>query len=164
MTREHIVLPAAATCTLVAIHSEADAELLRQWKNANRQAFFHREVISVSGQTEWLHEYLDRDDDYMFLVIEAETVVGCMGFRRIDDAVDVYSVILGRPEYGGRGLMGNALRRMVAYAWQRYRLPVTARVLACNPAVKWYEHNGFRVVREYEGYHLLQWFGVEPAV
>jgi RimJ/RimL family protein N-acetyltransferase len=164
MTRQRLVLPADGTCTLIAIRDGADAELLRQWKNANREAFFHQEVISVSAQKAWLRGYLERDDDYMFLVHEAAVPVGCMGFRRIEDAVDVYNVILGRSEYGGRGVMGNALGHMIAYAWECYRLPVTARVLTSNPAVRWYERNGFRIAVRFEGYHLLQWSGAEPAV
>jgi len=164
MTRQRLELPAAGTCTLVAVRDEADAEFLRQWKNANREAFFYREVISVSSQSEWLHGYLDRDDDYMFLVVEADVPIGCMGFRLIQDAVDIYNVILGRPELGGRGLMGDALKCMTAYAWGCYKLPVTARVLTSNPAARWYESNGFRIVGEYEGYHLLQWCGAQPAI
>ena len=164
MTRQRLVLPTDGTCTLITIRDEADAELLRQWKNANREAFFYQEVISVSGQNAWLHGYLDRDDDYMFLVVQAEVPVGCMGFRRIKDALDVYNVILGRSEFGGRGVMGKALGGMIAHAWECYRLPVTVRVLTSNPAVRWYERNGFRTVSEHEGYHLLQWCGAEPAI
>lgn len=127
-----------------------DREPLRVWKNQNKAGFFHQEDITPEQQARWFAGYLERDDDHMYLVEEREreawTTVGVLGCRRLEDILDIYNVMRVRD---GRGIaqMGRALRLLCEAAQAAYRLPIRCEVLNDNPALDWYQRNGF-VVRE----------------
>jgi RimJ/RimL family protein N-acetyltransferase len=129
--------------------SRDDCEDLRTWKNENRQSFFYRELISPEAQRAWFDRYLDRDDDYMFMVQLAGQArpVGCMGVRRQDGQADVYNVILGDARQQGRGVMAAAFRLMCSFARDKLGPEVGAQVLTSNPALGWYLKQGFEVAR-----------------
>jgi RimJ/RimL family protein N-acetyltransferase len=129
---------------------DKDLSLLRLWKNTHKEAFFHKEDISEEEQIAWFKLYQDRHDDYMFMVMEESTCIGCMGIRLIDEigktpVWDIYNVILGVPEYGGKGYMSQALSFMIQRALCKCLAPVTARVINGNHAENWYRNNGFGV-------------------
>ena len=69
--------------------SEDHVDLLRKWKNANKNSFFFKEEISDEQQRKWYRSFFERENDYMFLVEEKigteYRVVGCMGFRVVSD-------------------------------------------------------------------------------
>jgi hypothetical protein len=123
---------------------EADGERLRQWKNANRQAFFHQDIIDAEQQARWLAAYLERPLDFIF-VLEAEGLaVGCLGWRLLEDGrADIYNVIRGVAQAGPRGLMGRGLHLMCSHILDQGHQPVTAMVVTGNPALGWYLNNGF---------------------
>ena len=141
--------------TLRPVRSPEDLELLRTWKNANRASFFHQEEILPEQQAAWFAALCEREDDFMFVVEEGGAAVGCMGVRALDGTADVYNVIRGRPEAGGRGVMSRALAAMVGFARLRLDAPVTARVLRFNPAVSWYRKNGFVVGETHDTYYVM---------
>ncbi|MBI5650578.1 MAG: hypothetical protein HZC40_09065 [Chloroflexi bacterium] len=93
--------PTLALCTI----KRADCENLREWKNANRFAFFHQALITPEQQAQWFENYLTRAYDYMFIVQVDARALGCMGFRLIENHADVYYVILGDRAMGKRGWM-----------------------------------------------------------
>ena len=126
----------------------SDCETLRVWKNANREAFFHKEIITPKEQKAWFSGYLIRPDDLMFIV-DTGVDVGCMGIRLDSGAVDVYNVIRG-DKSGRRGLMREAMLLMCAFARSHYEGRIGCRVLSQNPAVAWYEQCGFAMLRERE--------------
>jgi hypothetical protein len=134
----------------------ADCEDLREWKNQHRDSFFSQQLITPEGQRRWFSGYLERSDDWMFMVQEASETIGCMGFRAREGQADVYNVILGRPQHGGRGLMAGALAIMCSYARRRVDGPVVARVLKSNPATRWYRQRGFEVVSEEDSHYLIK--------
>jgi RimJ/RimL family protein N-acetyltransferase len=133
-----------------------DIENLRIWKNKNRKFFFYKKVITKDAQKIWFREYLSRPDDYMFIIKLNDFSIGCMGFRLIDHVIDVYNVILGKKKYGKKGYMSIALNTMCNYAFNTYKLPVTVRVLKENPAVKWYQKNGFIIKQSYKDYFYME--------
>lgn len=123
-----------------------DLDLLRIWKNDNKDAFFSRQVITFNEQLKWYCAYLDRDNDYMFAVLSPTgSIAGCMGVRFISHQKywDVYNVILGDLRFKGSGLMSKALLELIEFAKQKDDLPIKLVVLSNNPAVGWYEKNGF---------------------
>lgn len=130
-----------------------DVELLRQWKNANRSSFFFSDIITKEMQQEWFVEYKERAHDFMLVVVVGEEVIGCMGFRLLEDKVDLYNIILGKKEYAGKGYMARALSFIIKECAVRYPLlPITVSVLKSNPALDWYYRRGFEVSREYDDY------------
>lgn len=130
--------------------AEEDAETLRQWKNANRFSFFFQDIITPEQQAQWFHDYLERLNDFMFVVLSQERAIGCLGFRILVDYADIYNVILGIPEMGGKGLMSDAIRLMCSFVITEFLPDVRAKVLRSNAAIKWYRRNGFyeRTVNE----------------
>jgi RimJ/RimL family protein N-acetyltransferase len=91
----------------------------------------------------------------MFMTIFDGQSFGCMGIRWLDNAWDIYNVILGRPEFGGRGLMSQAFKTMLAYALSVKRSPIALQVLKHNPAVKWYLKNQFVITAERDDHYAM---------
>jgi len=121
-----------------------DIELLRGWKNAHRQFFFYKEIITGEQQQAWYRRWAQEMHDSMFIIEVANLSVGCIGTRLFQDTADVYNVILGDKQFGGKGVMSEALCATVAFSRLLYPgLPVCVRVLQTNPAIGWYERNGF---------------------
>lgn len=136
---------------------ESDLERLRGWKNQNRESFNYKELISTEAQVRWFNAYRQRPDDHMFIVKVANVPIGCMGFRLESGALDIYNVILGVREMGGRGCMGTAIALMCSFIRVQYGdLRIGLRVLKANPAVRWYKRNGFIEVGEVGDCFLLQ--------
>jgi RimJ/RimL family protein N-acetyltransferase len=137
--------------------NEVDLPNLRQWKNEQREFFFFKGEISPEQQREWFRAYQARGDDYMFIVRVDETAIGCMGIRLLADSWDVYNVILGLAEHGGKGLMSKAFQTMLRFATSRCPKPITVRVLKRNPAVGWYKNNGFVITPEKPDHFYLSY-------
>jgi len=130
---------------LLRAAGENDLENLRQWKNGHRKYFFYKEMITPEQQRAWFNGFQARSNDYMFIVEANGVSIGCMGIRLLDEAWDIYNVILGLPDYGKKGLMGKAFQAMLTYAQTIKKCPATLQVLKINPAVAWYQKHGFAV-------------------
>ena len=148
--RKNITIPIHCAGLKLSLRMANDGDLpnLRQWKNEQREFFFFKSEILPEQQREWFRAYQQRPDDFMFMVLVANTPIGCMGIRLIDDLWDIYNVILGSSGYGGKGLMGKAFQAMLNFAVSRRANPITLKVLKHNPAVGWYRKNGFLVTSE----------------
>ncbi len=120
-----------------------DIKLLRKWKNENRKYFFYNKIIKAKQQSEWFQSYISTADDYIFLIEYKGLKIGCIGFRLAGEVIDVYNVILGEKKFGGRGIMGRALRLMCSYIKDIYNKEITLKVLSENKARLWYSRNGF---------------------
>ena len=155
---ERPLLTSLADATLEPI-SEDDLEDLRRWKNANRSSFFHKDIITQEEQEKWYVGFLDRSDEHMYVVRFRGWAVGCMGFRLIDDVIDVFNVIRGVKDLAP-GVMGIALHSLIAEATTQFpnRL-VAARVVTGNPAVDWYTKCGFAHSETLGDHVVMTWMG-----
>ncbi len=133
-----------------------DLHELRQWKNTNREFFFHTDEISVYQQQAWFEAYQQRPLDFMFMVLVQEIAIGCMGIRLEDNAWDIYNVILGDVTFGKQGVMGSAFQEMLVYAETLKPVPITLKVLKKNPAVDWYHKQGFVITAESTDYYAMR--------
>ena len=136
--------------------TEDDIELLRVWKNAHRYSFFFQEIIEPEQQRWWFEQFCTREHDYMFIVQYDDVDVGCMGFRLLNDRIDIYNVILGRKEHSGKGTMSIAVCLMNGFIVDKFTEDITAKVLRSNPALEWYLKNGFEVVETFDTYYLIR--------
>jgi len=134
----------------------SDCENLRQWKNNNRFSFFYQELITPQMQEAWFRGYLERADDYMFAVQHNNVVFGCMGFRLINKTADIYNVISGNPDLGGKGYMSKAMVLMCSYILSISIGNIGLKVLRSNPALKWYLRNGFYEVLAHADFFELE--------
>ena len=140
-----------------------DIEDLREWKNANKQSFFLKQEITPEQQGEWYAKFRERENDMMFvveqLVADRWEKIGCMGFRYLPEerCVDGYNIIRARKVGEASFSMSDAFRTMLAYADAEYpNEPIRVKVLSGNPAVAWYERNGFKTLEEKDGYFLME--------
>jgi hypothetical protein len=120
-----------------------DIGLLRDWKNANRGYFFYNKIITPGQQEDWFRDYMQRQDDYIFMVVHNGIKIGCMGFRLTGGRIDIYNVILGQEEFGKKGLMSIALKLMCSYLIDSFDKEIGLKVLKKNLARRWYGKNGF---------------------
>lgn len=123
-----------------------DQDRLRSWRNFHAGRFYRQEAVTPEGQRQWFESYRGRPDDYLFMVMEGEHPVGCLGLRIVDGAWDVYNVIRGVPTAGSKGFMSLSLGMVLGFACRTRPLPVRVEVLPDNPALGWYRSNGFIVV------------------
>jgi RimJ/RimL family protein N-acetyltransferase len=135
--------------------SDVDLENLRQWKNEQHQFFFHKDEISPQQQRNWYAAHQSRPYDFMFMTVLDGQSFGCMGIRWLENVWDIYNVILGRSEFGGRGLMSKAFKIMIAHALSIKASPITLQVLKLNPAVDWYLKNGFAIIAECDEHYSM---------
>ena len=134
-----------------------DIELLRGWKNEHRQFFFYKEIITREQQQEWYRRWSQEMHDHMFIIEVENRSVGCIGIRLFQDMADVYNVILGDKQFGGKGIMSEALCVTVAFSQLLYPgTPVCVRVLQTNPAIAWYERNGFARIAANDEYVTMK--------
>lgn len=143
--------------------TEDDLENLRVWKNTHRFAFFYQAIITPEQQRQWFHDYLARDDDWMFIVQCAGETIGCMGFRMREQCADIYNVIRAHP--GNPGAMGRALRLLCSFIADDFTRAIRARVLLNNPARQWYRQNKFIEVTFHDTYVEVQldWSQFQPC-
>jgi len=138
--------------------NEGDIETLRGWKNEHREFFFYKEVITEEQQQVWYKRWSQEVYDHLFIVEVEMRRVGCIGTRLFKDTADVYNVILGDKQFGGRGIMSEALCATVAFSQFLYPgLPVCVRVLQANPAIGWYERNGFTRITANDEFVTMKW-------
>jgi ribosomal protein S18 acetylase RimI-like enzyme len=143
--------------------TEDDLENLRVWKNTHRFGFFYQEIITPEQQQKWFHDYLARDNDWMFIVQCASGTIGCMGFRMREQFADIYNVI--RAHSGNPGAMGRALRLLCSFIADDFTRDIRARVLQNNPARRWYQQNGFTEIACHDTFVEIQldWSRFQPC-
>jgi RimJ/RimL family protein N-acetyltransferase len=140
---------------ILKIADQTDLELLRQWKNEQKQFFFSKEEISIEQQLIWYYAYEKRQNDFMFMTSYDSQIFGCMGIRWKENCWDVYNVILGLKEFGGRGLMSLTLKELITFALTIKVAPITLQVLKDNPAVNFYSKQGFSITETHETYFSM---------
>lgn len=157
MTVENLNIKAPGTDANLALRAaeERDLPALREWKNSQSEFFFFKGQISAEQQAAWFAGYQERPEDFMFMVDADTETIGCMGIRQLDDGWDIYNVILGSAAHSGKGLMSQAFQAMLAFATQRAARPITLKVLKHNPAVGWYQKNGFIINSEADDHFFM---------
>lgn len=141
-----------------------DIELLREWKNANRDSFFYRQKISKIQQEAWFIAYLQKKNDFMFVAELNEKIrFGCLGARYTNDKEwDIYNVINGSEATQGKGYMSVALQKLISFCHATTHAKISLKVLNTNPAQHWYKKNGFVVTRSDHFYLRMEYCGSCP--
>lgn len=123
-------------------------EVLRRWKNAHRHRFFHQTEISPDEQTAWFARHSQISDDWIFVIRERSMIVGCLGVRRETDSVDIYNVLTADDVPRAVDTIAAAMDLACSYAFEKFALPIRARVLLTNPVRRWARHRGFVEIGE----------------
>ncbi len=135
--------------------SQSDQEYLRKWKNEQKRFFFHQEEITINQQLKWYESFKQRPNDLMIMTEYNQHIFGCMGIRWKENHWDIYNVILGLQEFGSRGLMGLAFAALLDLAGSLKSAPISLQVLKHNPAVKWYQKQGFEITDTHESFFFM---------
>lgn len=152
MNKKLTIIPPQSYKMILQSITESDIENLRIWKNKHRASFFYKNLISPDQQVLWYQNYITRQDDYMFVVKDLEqTSIGCLGFRLINDKIDLYNIIRGKKNTE-KIFMQDAMHIMLNFITQRYHQSILCDVLKDNPAVNWYQKCGFAILEENDYY------------
>ena len=135
---------------------EADLAATLAWRNQDhiRKWFLNSDVITPEQHRAWWERYRQKDDDFMFVIEETETLrrpVGQVALYNIDWATgraEYGRLMIGDSEARGLGLARLATARLVEEAigpWQL--IDVHLEVKAANEAaLAVYRATGFAVV------------------
>lgn len=148
------------SCMRLRSITSDDIESLRMWKNRNRERFFYKEIIAPDEQKIWFQNYLQRDDDWIFIAEIADVNrewerFGCLGYRIIDGTIDLYSIIRGK-QTDCESSMRSMMELLTSFLCQRYDMVIKCDVLIDNPAVEWYNKCDFFVTEQKIGYYIME--------
>lgn len=146
----------AKTCRIRTV-GPADVETLRVWKNENRRAFHHQEIITPEQQTRWFAAFAEDPTQQLFVCEIDGELVACVGFRvKAASRVELFNLISGSPIYRGRGVATRFLEFMMDALADKGYTEIELEVLKTNPeAASWYARRGFRLQGEGETFLRL---------
>lgn len=132
---------------------EADLPMTLAWRNQDhiRKWFFYSHVITPDQHRRWFEQYRHRDDDFVFVIEEHDTLmrpVGQVSLYNIDWAGrrgEFGRLLIGDPAAAGLGIAAAATRLLVDEALSAWGLAeVGLEVLQSNaPALAIYRRYGF---------------------
>jgi RimJ/RimL family protein N-acetyltransferase len=140
---------------------EADLPMTRAWRNQDhiRKWFFNSGVITPEQHQGWWTRYQDRDDDFVFIIEETETLkraVGQVAIYNVDWAArraEFGRLMIGEPDAQGQGLALLATSTIVDEALITWGInEVYLEVLSDNAAaLAIYHRCGFRELGRHDG-------------
>jgi len=171
----HIGLLINKSARLRLIHA-GDIEQMRVWKNENKKSFFYQEDITPEQQKIWFEKYRERENDVMFVMeaggflarplgLQGEildencAITGCIGYRIINEEIDLYNVMRSTTiSFKLTARMSDAINILCNHLSKELpQYSITCRVVDTNPALDWYEKNGFKRVEHCDGYYKMLW-------
>lgn len=124
------------------------------WRNQDhiRKWFFHSDIITPEQHRQWWERYKDRDDDFVFVIEETETLktpVGQVSLYRIDwdlRCAEFGRLMIGDTRAAGQGLAKSASARLLAEATQVWKLERIRLEVQCGngAAINIYRQCGFQ--------------------
>lgn len=135
---------------------ESDLPATLAWRNQDhiRKWFFHSDVITPDQHRAWWERYRHKDDDFVFVIEETESLkrsVGQVALYNIDweiGTAEYGRLMIGDPDARGLGLARLATARLVEEAlgpWQLSEVHLEVKP-ANEAALAVYRATGFTVV------------------
>ena len=135
---------------------EADLPMTLAWRNRDdmRKWFLTTDVISADRHRDWFNQYKQRDDDFVFIIEETETLMRPIG------QISIYAIdwqagrgtfgrlMIGDPAARRLGLARLAAARLIDEACQAWHLRevLLESKMDNAPAFAVYEACGFQVI------------------
>jgi RimJ/RimL family protein N-acetyltransferase len=125
-----------------------------EWRNQSevRRQFFHKSLLSYSGQSEWYRKYLADGQQQIFLARKKvdQQPIGMIGLYDIDIAnhkAEIGSTIVGNRDMWGKGFGAEMIRLLLGYAFTDLNMNrIYAYAVNYNQgSVKVKEKCGFRI-------------------
>jgi UDP-4-amino-4,6-dideoxy-N-acetyl-beta-L-altrosamine N-acetyltransferase len=143
---------------------QTDQILVASWRNQPHivRGLFSHHAPSLVEQQRWFADYLDREDEKLFIIeTEQQTPIGTVGLSKIDLAnrrAEYGRMLIGNRDYLRRGYAAEATLTLLNYAFDELQLHrVYLKVLADNDAaVRLYHHCHFRLERRFRNAHFAE--------
>lgn len=155
MPKERMKALATARVRLAPL-TESDLRMVLDWRNAARERFLDSGFVSFEDHRSWFRRYLDRDNDFDFVIWETRALnrpVGRVALYDIDwrsRSAQYGRLVIGDAEALGTGIAREATELLLGHAFKDLGLEeVRLVVLRGNErAIGLYRHCGFKVVKE----------------
>src|SRR5689334_4619524 len=96
---------------------ESDLGLTLEWRNGSREWFKTTAVITPEQHRQWFRKYLDRDDDFVFIVERGGEACGQAAVYDIDRSAGEAEVgrFLAAPVVQGHGILRAACAELLRF-------------------------------------------------
>ena len=131
-------------------------DLIRVWKNSNKQFFFNQLEIEIQDQLNWFEKFKKIDTNTMLLIKFDDNYIGCIGARIINSNWDIFNVMNINKDYSGKGIMSYTLIKLFQKLRLIRNIPITAKVLKSNKNINWYLKNNFEIINSDNDYFLIR--------
>lgn len=136
--------------------TQSDSGMLRVWRNRAENSRFLRKLphISAAMQDEWFNNYLVNADEYVFSIVESDSlkqVVGSLALYNFSDtSCELGKIMVGHDNAHGKKVGLNAVISALKVAFIHMEMEkVVLHVQVANvPAIRVYEQAGFARVAE----------------
>lgn len=141
--------------------AEADLPLTLAWRNqdAIRRWFVHSDLLTWEQHSAWFQRYLERDDDFLFVIEETAQLqrpIGQIGLYRIDwqaGCAEYGRIMIGEATAQGHGYAAEATAMLIDFAFRDWNLrTIELEVYADNErALRVYLRHGFESIALRDG-------------
>ncbi len=132
-----------------------DLPLTLSWRNKEdiRQWFFNSDPITMEGHRSWFQNYLERDNDFLFIIEYEKTPVGQISLYNInwENQTGEYGrLLIGDPIARGRGVSKRATNILLKIGFDELLLnEINLEVKKTNlAAINVYSSCGFKIIEE----------------
>jgi diamine N-acetyltransferase len=153
--KKRFIAPIENDVVRLRLLREEDLPLTLAWRNLEhiRRWFFNSDLILPDQHAGWFHQYQERDDDFVFIIEEAEShfrPVGQVALYHIDweaKKAEYGRLMIGDPAARGKGLARSATDLILQIGFQALGLDeIYLEVFSDNePAIRVYQSSGFQM-------------------
>ena len=128
----------------------ADIEILRRWRNSDRDKFIYSKLISPEDQKKWFEGYQEKENDLLFIIEKLNRKpIGAVSLYRIDLSsmrAEFGRMMIGDIKSRKKGFARDASESLIRFAFSTLNLrQLRLEVLKNNkPAIRFYEKIGFQ--------------------
>lgn len=133
-----------------------DLEKMRRWRNSDwaRSFFLTNEIISEEQQKKWYESYINKPDDYMFIIQLGDIDVGTAALYHVDStnrSSEFGRLLVAEEIARGKGVGEKVVASICNFALGKLKLKeVTLEVFSDNTkAIHIYTKAGFRLIEKY---------------
>lgn len=153
---KRIVDPFGNEVVRLRLVEEKDLQTTLTWRNRDEARIWFKtsSQITFEQHQAWFYRYINKDDDFLFVVESNGQIVGQASVYDIrwDEGSAEIGRFLVAPESAGKGYIGKACAALVVLCAETFNLQyLFLEVLEANErALRLYQRNGFAEERRYD--------------
>lgn len=135
---------------------KSDIEMLRKWRNGNRNFFLNSAIVSTEQQKNWFENYKQKESDIVFILETLDGIpVGSVSLYHIDQDKKTaeYGRLMIDDQYKRKGYAEDATKALIDFAFLQIDLnKIILKVIKTNNrAINLYNKLGFKVLYNKSG-------------